>query len=51
MELAGRVKQGKHQDRAFEAGQVVALTTRGPNVTVLAHVNSPIGAPGLDNPQ
>jgi hypothetical protein len=51
MELAGRVKQGTHHDRAFEVGQVVALTTRGPNVTVLAHVNSPIGAPGLDNPQ
>jgi len=50
MELAGRVKQGKHHDRAFEAGQVVALTTREPNGTVLAHVNSPIGVPGLDNP-
>ena len=50
MERAGRVKQGKHHNRAFEAGQVVALTTREPNVTVLAHVNSPIGAPGLDNP-
>lgn len=38
MERAGRVKQGKHHDGAFEAGQVVALTTREPNVTVLAHV-------------
>ena len=38
MERAGRVKQGKHRERAFETGQVVALTTREPNVTVLAHV-------------
>jgi hypothetical protein len=51
MELAGRVKQGKHHDRAFETGQVVALTTREPNATVLAHVKSPISAPGLDNPR
>jgi hypothetical protein len=49
MELAGRVKQGKHRERDFEIDHVVALTTREPNVTVLAHVKSPISAPGLDN--
>jgi hypothetical protein len=38
MELVGRVKQGKHHDGNFKAGQAVALTTREPNVTVLAHV-------------
>ena len=50
MELSGGVKQGKHHDRTLEINLTVALTTWEPNVTVLAHAESPMGAPALRDP-
>ena len=50
MELSGGVKQRRNQIEISRSTHVVALTTKGPNVTVLAHAESPIGAPALGSP-
>jgi len=50
MQLSGGVKQGSHRDRTLEIAQVIALTTVGPSVSVLADAEFPISAPALGNP-
>jgi hypothetical protein len=45
MELSGWVKQGNVANTLWPYAQVVALTRKGPNVTVLAHAESPLSAP------
>ena len=50
MELSGGVKQRRHPGRVWRSTQVVALTTKGPNVTVLGHAKSPIGSSDRVNP-
>ena len=50
MELSDGVKQGRHRDRTLEVEELVALTTKGPNVSVLTHAEFPIGAPTLGDP-
>ena len=50
MELSSGVKQGNIVIKLQQMMQIVALTTRGPNVTVLAHAESPTGASALGSP-